>query len=79
MRRIKAACLEQTVQFLLKDGVDRQTAQDMLEQEYADYKENLKRSNTRYRILEEDRQPDGSLIIRIIKQYNGHDCGAYLN
>ena len=79
MRRIKAACLEQTVQFLLKDGVDRQSAQAMMEQEYAEYKENLQRSKTRYRILEEMRQPDGSLVIRIIKQYNGHDCGSYLD
>lgn len=79
MRRIKAACLEQTVQFLLKDGVPQQTAREMMEQEYAEYKENLLRSKTRYKILEEDRRPDGSLVIRIIKQYNGHDCGTYLD
>ena len=78
MRRIKAACLEQVVHFQLKDGVPSDVAQSLLEEEYAEYLRNMERSRIRYKILKEERQPDGSLMLQIIKQYNGHETGEYL-
>ena len=79
MRRIQPACLEQTVHFQLKDGVPQDMALRLLEEEYEAYKRHLERRKTKHKILEEKTQPDGSLIIKIIKQYNDHDCGSYLD
>ena len=78
MRRIKSACLEQTVHFQLKDGVPHDQALRLMEEEYGAYKQSLARRHTKYKLLEEQRRQDGSLIIKLIKQYNDHDCGTYL-
>ena len=79
MKRVKAACICQTLHFMLKEDVDRETAISLVEQEVAAYKTGLDRKKTLYRILEETREPDGSIIIRIIKQYNQSDVGEYLD
>lgn len=50
----------------------------MVQEEVKRYKESLDASRTRYRIEEETTQPDGSVIIRIIKQYNQSPVGDYL-
>ena len=39
----------------------------------------LERSRTRYKIVEETVQPDDSILIKIKKQYNHHDCGDYMD
>ena len=77
MKRILAACLRQTVHFKLKDGVDPQLGARLVREEYETYKLRLERSRTRYQILEESTQPDGSIIIKIKKQYNDSPCGEY--
>lgn len=79
MRRIQSACLEQTVHFQLKDGVEHDIALRLMWEEYEGYRLRLERRKTRYKILEETIQSDGSLVIRIIKQYNDHNCGNYLD
>ena len=61
MKRIKAACLEQTVHFQLKDDLGHAAAVP------------------RYKIVEETVQPDDSILIKIKKQYNHHDCGDYMD
>ena len=33
----------------------------------------------RYKIVEQTEQPDGSIIVKIIKQYNAAPVGDYLN
>ena len=77
MKRILAACLQQTVHFKLKDGVDPRLGARLVREEYETYKLRLERSRTRYQILEESTQPDGSIIIKIKKQYNDSPCGEY--
>jgi len=79
MKRIKAACLQQTVHFMLRDGVPHQQAVQDVQQEYAQYKAQLERRHTKYRVTQEETQPDGSILIRIRKQYNAIDCGDYLD
>jgi hypothetical protein len=44
----------------------------------AQYKALLDRKRIPYRILEETVQPDDSILIKLKKQYNGYDCGDYL-
>ena len=75
MKRIKAACLLQTVHFLLKEDMPHDAAMTAVKGEVAQYKAQLDRSNTKYQITEETTQPDGSIVIKIRKQYNHHDTG----
>ena len=79
MKRIKAACLEQTIHFQLKDGISPEWAREQVRQEYESYKAQMERRRTLYKILEEMEQPDGSLIIRIKKQNNAQPVGGYLD
>lgn len=79
MKRIKAACLEQTIHFQLKDGISSEPAKQQVRQEYESYKAMMDRHGTQYRIIEEAEQPDGSLVIRIKKQNNAQPVGSYLD
>lgn len=79
MKRIKAACLEQTIHFQLKDGISSELGKQQVRQEYESYKVQMDRHGTQYKITEEAEQPDGSLIIRIKKQNNTQPVGDYLD
>lgn len=79
MKRVKAACICQTLHFLLKDGLFGPEAAELVCQEVEHYKKSLERNRTLYKILEETTQPDGSVIIKIIKQYNAAPVGHYLD
>lgn len=80
MKRIKFACLEQTIHFQLKeDNNNNEAAVRAVQDELAQYKSRLERNHTQFRILEETVQPDGSVIIKIKRQYNDYDCGEYMN
>jgi len=79
MKRIKAACICQTLHFMQKEDAERQWAAKQVQQEVEHYKRELERNKTQYKILEETTQPDGSIILKIIKQYNSSPVGNYLN
>ena len=79
MKRVKAACICQTLHFMLKDGVDQALGAKLVQEDVAHYKKTLDRNRTQYRIVEETLQPDGSGILKIITQYNQSPVGAYLN
>lgn len=79
MKRIKAACLEQTIHFRMKDGLSPELAKRQVRQEYEAYRAQMDRNRTQYKVLEETEQPDGSLIIKIKKQSNTHPVGSYLD
>ena len=79
MRRIQAACLEQTVHFQLKEGSPPELARQQVRQEYEFYKAQMDRRRTRYKIIRETEQPDGSLVIQIKKQNNTQPVGSYLD
>ena len=40
-------------------------------------RKNADRTRTRYRILEEQTLPDGSIVVKPQKQYNKYDCAPY--
>lgn len=42
------------------------------------YKQSLERNRTQYKIVEETTQPDGSVILKVIKQYNSAPVGDYM-
>ena len=79
MKRIKSACLIQTVHFQLKDDLGHDDAVRAVKQEYEHYKAMMNRNQTKYKIMSEATLPDGSIQIEIRKQYNYHDCGHYLD
>ena len=43
------------------------------------HKLHLDRNHMQYKILSEERQEDGSVMIEIIKQYNSSPVGTYLD
>ena len=79
MKRVKAACICQTLHFTQKDDLPQEEAAVQVQREVAHYKATLERSSTKYKIEEETVQPDGSVIIRLIKQYNASPVGSYLD
>lgn len=72
MKRVKAACILQTLVFSQKDdaGYSKDQALKINREEVMRYKATLDRTRTRYQILDEAEQTDGSVIIHVRKQYN---------
>lgn len=79
MKRVKQACITQTLHFQLKEDLDHDYAKRMVEEEVKKYKAGLDRTGTKYKILSEEIQPDDSVIIEIKKQYNNSPVGSYLD
>lgn len=78
MKRIQAACICQTLHFQLKDGISNEYNIRAVQEEVKHYKDSLNRNRTKYKIEEESTQPDGSVILKIRKQYNMSPVGDYL-
>ena len=72
MKRIQKACLTQTVIFSAY-------ARKLIEEEYKKYIKKLDVSRTKYQLLSEHKNDDGSIVIEIKKQYNNSPVGDYLN
>ena len=80
MKRVKAACIFQTLVFMQKEdcGLDKETQYRYNREEVEKYKNGLVKNRTQYRIVKEEEQSDGSIVIEIIKQYNTSPVGDYL-
>lgn len=78
MKRIKSACLEQTIHFLLNENLSHEAAVNEIKSEFEQYKARLDRNHTKYKIVEKNSQPDGSIIVKIKKQCNKQNCDEYL-
>lgn len=79
MKRVKAACICQTLHFMLKEDAPHDLAIKQVEQEIELYIKTLERNRTQYKIVEQNVQSDGSVIMKIIKQYNASPVGDYLD
>lgn len=79
MKRVEAACITQTLHFLLKENVPHDYAMKFVSEEVKKYREQLDRSGTKYKILSEETREDGSVVIEIKKQYNNSSVGHYLD
>lgn len=79
MKRVKAACITQTLHFMLKEDLGSDYAKKLVEEEVRKYKAGLDKTGTKYKILSEEKQQDGSVIIEIKKQYNTSPVGKYLD
>lgn len=79
MKRVKAACITQTLHFAVKESFGHDYNSKVVQAELTKYKEQLQKSGTEYRILSEEEQEDGTVILEIKKQYNTSPVGDYLN
>lgn len=79
MKRIKAACIKQTLHFLLKEDINHDLAVKLVREEVDKYKMQLDRNRTQYKIFAESVEPDGSVMVEILKQYNTSPVGTYLD
>lgn len=72
MKRVKAACILQTLVFSQKPemGYSKEQSLKLCHEEVEHYKAALERARTKYVITEETEQDDGSVVIRVKKQYN---------
>ncbi len=72
MKRVKAACILQTLVFSQKPemGYSKESALKINQEEIERYKKNLERTRTKYQIVDTVVQSDGSVILRVRKQYN---------
>ncbi|MBQ8590650.1 MAG: hypothetical protein IJ486_09400 [Firmicutes bacterium] len=66
MKRIICACLEQTQTF-------------ETEHDYDVYIKGLERKEKRYKIVSKETNADGSLVAKVICEYNSYPTGDYLD
>lgn len=72
MKRVKAACILQTLVFSQKPdlGYGKEHALKLNREEFEHYKATLERTKTRYQIVDTAEQEDGSVVVHVRKQYN---------
>jgi len=72
MKRVKSAVILQTLVFMQKEdcGLSKNSILEANRREIANYKKTLEKTRTRYQIVSEEEQEDGSIIVRVRKQYN---------
>ena len=72
MKRVKAACILQTLVFTQKPEMcySKERALKINQEEIEHYKATLERAKTRYQIIDTAEQEDGSIVIHVRKQYN---------
>jgi len=72
MKRVKAACILQTLVFMQKEdcGLSKNSIIETNRREFEHYKQTMEKTRTRYQIISQEEQEDGSLVVRVRKQYN---------
>lgn len=72
MKRVKAACILQTLIFQQKEdcGLNREQILKANRLEVSRYQQTLDRTRTRYQIVSEEELENGSILLRVRKQYN---------
>lgn len=71
MRRITSACLLQTMKFDTMNDADP-------DQEFEIFCSKMNKKGTKYEIESKEKQADGSIIVKIKKQYNSYKTEGYL-
>lgn len=79
MKRVKSACLEQTIHFELNDKMEHSEAVAAARKEAELYKRGLERKGIAFRLDSETELEDGTPVLKIRKQYNNYPLGAYLD
>lgn len=64
---------------MLKEDLGHEYAAKLVREEVEQYKRNMDKNRTKYKIVEEAVQPDDSILVKVIKQYNASPVGEYLD
>jgi hypothetical protein len=64
---------------MLKDDLGHDYAVKLVREEVEKYKASLDKNRTKHKLVSEETQLDGSVMIKIIKQYNTSPVGDYLD
>jgi len=79
MKRIKAACITQTIHFINKDVSRSEYSKKKVQEEIKRYKYRMDRERTKYKVISEEVQKDGTVIMEIVREYgNNKPTGHYL-
>ena len=72
MKRVKSACIFQTLVFAQKPelGYSKDLALKINREELEHYESSLNKAKTRYQITDTAEEEDGSIVIHVRKQYN---------
>ncbi len=72
MKRVRSACIMQTLVFSQREELcfTAEKALELSRIEYGKYKADLDKTGTRYQLISEKEEQDGSIIVKIRKQYN---------
>ena len=70
MKRVKAACICQTLHFMLKEDVVHCYAVKLVNEEVARYKASLDNNMTKFKIVSEETQPDAR--VTSVKHQKSH-------
>lgn len=82
MKRVKAACVLQTLVFMQRPEMEysREQALVINREELEHYKQSLEKARTRYQIIDKTEQADGSIVIHVKKHYNAKiDVAEYFD
>ncbi|MEI3406975.1 MAG: hypothetical protein V8Q79_10535 [Christensenellales bacterium] len=69
----------QTLRFFVKEDFPEYQAAAQVSREVEHYKGELDRNHIAYKILDEKTLDDGSIVLKLIKQYNQSPVGDYLD
>ncbi len=72
MKRVRSACIMQTLVFTQREELcfTAEKALTLNRAEYEKYKADLEKTKTRYQVISETEETDGSVVVKIRKQYN---------
>ena len=79
MKRVKFACLAQTIHFELNEKLEHQEAVQQAQESLRRYKRELEQKQVAYVVDKEYTLEDGTPVLEIRKQYNGYKVGTYLD
>lgn len=79
MKRIKAACLFQTICFQTKDSYPSDYNKQLVKKEYETYTNQMAKRGIKFEILEESTLPDGSILVKLKKQNSLQPVCDYFN
>lgn len=82
MKRVKSACIYQTLIFSQKPemGFSKERSLKLNREEFERYKTGLERTGIRYMIVDSAETDDGSIVVKVRKQYNDKiDVAEYFN
>lgn len=79
MKRVKSACLQQTIRFELNEKLEHAEAAAAALREAELYKKGLERKGIPFVVDSEVVLPDGTPELKIRRQYNNYSVGSYLD